>query len=212
MRLSGIVYLHRIIDPRMTHGGMRNLAMFRKLCGTDPLHNVILATSFWGEVNQVRGEQREAELRTNPDYWAGMMAKGSRMRRFENTQDSALMIINELASKATVALDIQKEMCDQGLALVDTAAGEALDHELAEMTKKYAKDMEKLQQEIRDAKEHDKELQDALKKQALRVEKTIDEMHAQQEILKADRRNELRAMEQEFDRRLRRMETESQVC
>ncbi len=33
--LSGIIYLHRISDIRMSGSSIKNLRMFRKLCGTE---------------------------------------------------------------------------------------------------------------------------------------------------------------------------------
>jgi hypothetical protein len=212
MKLTGLVYLHRIIDPRMTHGGMRNLAMFRKLCGSDPMKNVILATTFWGEVDLARAASRENELKTNSDYWAEMIEEGARMAQFKDTKESALDIVLELLPRGKVSLDIQKQMCDEGLSLAQTPAGVALNAELEEIAKKHEEEMQKLKQEMDEAlRAHDNKLHATLKRQSTKYEKKLNDVHAQQEILKETRRNELRAMEQEFDRRLRRMETEKQV-
>ncbi|KAH9205376.1 P-loop containing nucleoside triphosphate hydrolase protein [Leptodontidium sp. 2 PMI_412] len=43
--LSGIIYLHRIIDPRMEGPSLKNLRMMKKLCGANSLSNVVLATT-----------------------------------------------------------------------------------------------------------------------------------------------------------------------
>jgi hypothetical protein len=212
MKLTGIIYLHRIIDPRMTHGGMRNLAMFRKLCGADPMKNVILATTFWGDVNPQVGLSRENELRTNPDYWAEMIDEGARMAQFANTKESALDLVLDLVPKGRISLDIQKQMCDEGLLLAQTHAGVALNADLEEIAKKHAEEMQKLQKEMADAlKVQDSKLHATLQRQSTKYEKKLHQVHAQQEVLKENRRNELRAMEQEFDKRLRRMEMDKQV-
>jgi len=50
IRLSGILYLHRISDRRMTGSAKKNLLMFKKLCGNNALVNVTLATTMWGTV------------------------------------------------------------------------------------------------------------------------------------------------------------------
>lgn len=203
LKLSGIIYMHRIIDPRMTHGGMRNLAMFRKLCGDDPLKNVILATTFWSQVPKGKGEQREEELRSTPEWWGDMVAKGSKLARFDNTRDSALEIISSLIGKEKISLSIQKEMVDQGLDINKTAAGEALNAELEDLTKKFEEDVLKLHEEIRIAKaEHDIELEQALAVQTSRTEKTIENLRSQQENLNEVRREEMKAMQQEMDDRL----------
>lgn len=46
VKLSGIIYLHRITDPRMTGSIRRNLLMFKKLCGEDSFSSVTLATTW----------------------------------------------------------------------------------------------------------------------------------------------------------------------
>jgi len=35
VRLAGIIYLHRITDMRMAGSSLRNLTMFKKLCGDE---------------------------------------------------------------------------------------------------------------------------------------------------------------------------------
>lgn len=214
MKLTGIIYLHRIIDPRMTHGGMRNLAMFRKLCGAEPMSNVILGTTFWSEVKLPIAELRENELRTStdPDYWAEMIEEGARMVRYDNTQAGAKAIVLDMVSRGRINLQIQTEMCDRGLSLADTQAGVALNNELAQLAKQHAEELAKVQKEMQAAIEaQDTKMHSALKRQSTKYEEKVNEMHAQQEVLKADRRNEMRALEQEFDRRLRRIVSEQEV-
>lgn len=45
VKLAGIVYLHRINDTRLGGSAMKNLRMFKKLCGDDALSCVVLATT-----------------------------------------------------------------------------------------------------------------------------------------------------------------------
>src|SRR4051794_37978067 len=49
-RLAGVIYLHRITDPRMGGSALKNLEMFQKLCGTGSLPSVILTTTMWGDL------------------------------------------------------------------------------------------------------------------------------------------------------------------
>jgi hypothetical protein len=46
-KFSGIIYFHRISDPRMEGSTIKQLQLFRELCGDDSgmLKNVILATT-----------------------------------------------------------------------------------------------------------------------------------------------------------------------
>src|SRR5207249_2436104 len=62
VKLTGIIYLHRITDPRIQGSAMRNLRMFKKLCGSDSLGKVVLATTWWGKVDAEIGANREKEL------------------------------------------------------------------------------------------------------------------------------------------------------
>ena len=108
----------------MTHGGMRNLATFRKLCGPDPMKNVILVTRFWAKVTQQEGLEREKQLWTNLDFWGEMIEERAQMARYEHTRESGLAILERLITKGRVSLQIQREMCDEGKSLAQTQAGE----------------------------------------------------------------------------------------
>jgi hypothetical protein len=44
MKLSGLIYVHRISDVLMGGISSRNFRMFRKLCGDDTLKNVVIVT------------------------------------------------------------------------------------------------------------------------------------------------------------------------
>lgn len=58
-KLNGSINLHRITDVRMYGGAMRNLKMFRKLCGPDPIKNVVIASTFWGEISDQEADAHE---------------------------------------------------------------------------------------------------------------------------------------------------------
>lgn len=73
--LTGIIYLHRITDRRMSGSSIRNLDMFKALCGEDAYKHVVLATTMWEQVDLKIGEQRENELKSKPDYWGYMISK-----------------------------------------------------------------------------------------------------------------------------------------
>lgn len=83
IKLSGIIYLHRITDVRMQGSAKKNLFMFKKLCGPDALSNVILATTMWEQVTEDVGVAREKELMSTPDFWGWMVGKGSQVYRHQ---------------------------------------------------------------------------------------------------------------------------------
>ena len=214
MKLSGIVYLQRITDPRMTHGGRANLAMFRALCGDDPLRKVILATTFWGEINNMdRAKDHEAELRTTPEYWGSMLSNKATMTRFHDTQESALNILRGLLkNEERISLKIQQEMVDQDLDLARTTAGETLDKELSAMAERYARDLEDHRRQMDQAlKVRDIELEEIKADQVRRTEDLLQKMQNQREVLNARRRDDIRDRDMQFEARLRKMLHEQEV-
>lgn len=202
LRLSGIIYLYRITDVRLSHGGLANLLMFRALCGDDPLRKVVLATTFWGDVkNLERAREHEEELKTTPEYWGDMLSKKATMTQFHDTQESALNILRSLLEREEkISLKIQKEMVDEDLDLGRTSAGETLNRELNRMAEKYAKDLERHKADMRAALEaRDYEMQEIKQEQTRRTENLLQTMQNQQEVLNANRRDELRERDMLLD-------------
>jgi hypothetical protein len=193
----------------MEGSALRNLKMFRKLCGDEPLGNVILCTTFWGKVDAATGAQREDELRTNREFWGSMIARGSRMVRFTDRQ-SGLDIVSDLLEKSPIILDIQRELVDQEKNLIETAAGITVNEELLREEAKHAAEREKIQEEMREAlKQKDDELQQILEEQQERLDRRLDKIHRQQEQLKACSRAERKEMELEMEKKMREMQLNS---
>jgi hypothetical protein len=214
IRLSGIIYLQRITDPRITHGGRANLALFRALCGDDPLRKVVLATTFWGEMNNLdRARQHEEELKTNPEYWGDMLTKKATMTRFHDTQESAFQILRGLMqNEEKISLKIQTEMVDYKLDLDKTTAGESLNQELTRMAAKYAKDLDRHKEEVKAAlMARDLELQEIKADQVRKTKELLHKMQNQKETLNARRRDELRMQDMKFDAHFQRLVKEQEV-
>jgi len=201
-RLSGIVYLHSLMNVRMEGSALRNLKMFRQLCGNEPLKNVILATSFWGDVPQQDALRREEQLRSTPDFWGDMLDRGSTMQRLVD-RNSALRIIELLVQKPKVTLKIQHELVEDRKSLVDTAAGQEVNEELMRLQEKHKEELERVQKELREAmEERDQEMQLILEQQQRKLDKHIDAVKQQQDMLLYDRRAERRNLENEYQSRL----------
>jgi hypothetical protein len=153
VQLSGIIYLHRIIDPRMQGSAKRNLVMFKKLCGDSALKNVILGTTMWDKVDEAEGIRREEELATTPDFWGWMLSKGSVMRRHENTRASALELIDEIVNRnSTVVLELQEEMVGANMPLRDTGVGKELKSEIEKELERYKKEMDRVRAEMEESR------------------------------------------------------------
>jgi hypothetical protein len=96
--------------------------MFRHLCGTDALTNVILTTTNWDRVSDELGSRREAQLMSV--FWKPMIDHGSQVARFHPlTYESAWDIIDRVDTNPNrPALTVQREMVDEGKRLHETAA------------------------------------------------------------------------------------------
>lgn len=199
MKLTGIIYLHDITKNRMTHGGLANLVMFQHLCGEEPLKNVILATTRWsGDPNARQDAERcEKELVEKPEYWGNMINNKAKWTRFENTQRSALEIIDDLMKKDTVTLAIQDEMVNQGMAVSKTAAGSTLSEDMIRVRQELE---DKLEKEVAQIKaQHNEALKEYQKAQAEKTEKAIERLKDQQERLRADDKDRRRMFEMNID-------------
>jgi hypothetical protein len=151
--LTGIIYLHRIMDPRLGGKALQNLKMFKSLCGKKAMSKVVLATTFWSHVNAATGTDREKELEKN-EFWGSMIERGSKVLRQDNGRVSARSIIeylvkNRTPANASVALAIQKEMVDDRKTLDQTGAGQEMNAQILTMRKEYEEKIANLRADLR---------------------------------------------------------------
>ncbi|KAH8692286.1 P-loop containing nucleoside triphosphate hydrolase protein [Talaromyces proteolyticus] len=147
IKLTEIIYFHRISDVRMPGSAVRNILMFKKLCGEHALKHVVLATSMWDKVSEDEGVKREKDLVERPEWWGGMINKGSRMFRHRGDRASAERLLKQFLSVAApTVLHLQRQMVDEEMRLDQTSAGIELEHVLA-------REREKFQRELSEAKE-----------------------------------------------------------
>jgi predicted GTPase len=169
IQLAGIVYLHRIIDPRVGGASLKNLRMFKKLCGSKGLSCVVLATTMWSQVSPAEGERRENELKSKQEFWGEMIKQGSTVMRQDQAEVSAIKIIQYILGKRRrMVLDIQEEMAS-GKTLDETSAGRELEAELDRMRKQHEAEMRELRSEMIEAqRQNDRRSQEEIT--AIRVE------------------------------------------
>ena len=158
--LAGIIYLHRITDRRMQGTNVKNLKMFKKLCGEKAYKHVVLATTMWDDIPTYdEGIKRERELINTKEWWGHMYEQGSKILRHNGERDSALAVIAELVnSSGPVVLQIQREMVEEHKDLEDTAAGQEVEKELQDAQEKFRANIRGVEEEHRkamEAKDHD---------------------------------------------------------
>ncbi|KAF9531055.1 P-loop containing nucleoside triphosphate hydrolase protein [Crepidotus variabilis] len=61
-KLAGVIYMHRISDPRLGTTTISNVKRALKVVKKMPRKNVVIATSFWNQVDEAEGIQRTKEL------------------------------------------------------------------------------------------------------------------------------------------------------
>ena len=147
--------------------------MFRELCGESTLKNVALVTNMWGEVAQEDGEEREEELTTN--FFKQVLDKGAQLARHHNTVQSAHDIIRRVMKNRPAALQIQRELVDEGKDIINTAAGEVINKELNERIRRHQVELEAVKEEMEQAmKDKDEETRRELEEETRKLQEHID--------------------------------------
>ncbi|KAI5980810.1 P-loop containing nucleoside triphosphate hydrolase protein [Pisolithus marmoratus] len=177
IKLTGVIYTHRITDNRMSGSVCKNLDLFGRLCGERAAERVRLVTTMWDKVkNRDTAEGRVSQLETN--FWEPLISVGARHKRFEeNSSTCAWKIVEDLMGEGG-ALLIQEELVDADRRLNETTAGQGLYTQFQKLLHEQKETIKQLQEEAKAQK--DPELAKELEVQRQRVEaelrKTSDEM------------------------------------
>lgn len=150
IKLSGILYMHRITDNRMAGSPYRNLRMFGELCGDRAIEKVALVTTMWDRVGPALGESRESELLKR--YWAQMIDHRATHWRFNNSESSAWdIIIKSVVQKNQTrqVLLLQEELVDLKKRINETKAGKALYAELYSFLEKQQENVRRLEDQAK---------------------------------------------------------------
>ena len=123
-KFSGILYLHNICDPRVGGSLQRNfMTMFKKLCGPDPLKNVVVVTTFWDKIELVQGVALETELKTKDRFFKGLVEGKSKYVRSGKFPPGEIpkgpeflppiSIVSKLVALDPVFLEMQEELAER---------------------------------------------------------------------------------------------------
>ncbi|KAJ3981023.1 lipoxygenase [Lentinula detonsa] len=153
-QLNGLVYLHRISDPRFGAQASRNLKIFQNICGTKAYKNITVLTTFWDSVSTEEGLMREEQLKST--FFNHIVAQGARFMRHDRSTQSALEIITHILTLTPTDVQIQEEIRIGGKGLEDTAAGSIHREEVERVLAKHKQEIASLGEEINTIK-HDNE-------------------------------------------------------
>ena len=135
-KLSGIIYMHRIVDTRIQGTARSSMNMFRRLCGPNYFANVVLATSFWSQIDVSEGAKRERELCDNDDFWGLLVKRGSKVCRvgYGPREDQKLLL--RIAKNKKALIQAQEEM-QSGVNMAETSAAREVNKNVADWAKIY---------------------------------------------------------------------------
>ena len=204
-KLSGVIYVHRISDKRFTGAARQNFDMFRQLCGDETLKNVVLVTNMWDEVSPEDGQDRENQLSSR--FFKPVLDKGARLARHHNTTESAHNIIRMIIENHPIALQIQRELVDEQRDIVDTTAGEVLNHEINELIRQHQVKLKEVQEEMASVlSEKDEEIHE-LEEEKEKMQKDIERMKKSSDEMASKYAEEKQRMEAKVKKMMKEMKS-----
>lgn len=213
-QLAGIIYMHRITDNRLAGSSLRNIKMFKELCGEDAYKYVVLCTSMWGSAEDHNtAVARERQLKEEDGFWGLMHARGSLIMRWDKDTASASEIIERLLERrqknGSVILQIQRELVDEGRELSYTSAGQEVNRELTDAMKKWSEEIKALRTDHEEAMEtRDRQLAERLKAQELELQHKLQKADKAQKALKVNLEHLLREKTKEFEKKQEQLQDE----
>ncbi|KAL8924263.1 MAG: hypothetical protein Q9172_002776 [Xanthocarpia lactea] len=187
-QISGIIFIQAINEPRMTGSMMRNLTILRLLVGEENLEHCVLVTTKWGLEELDVAERREAELIQTRDYWGWFLAEGAVIERYGDSQESAREITRAAAQQGEFVPRLMQEYAIEGIKLYATAAGRAINGDVARARERNEQELEKLRAEYKSAMDDDNaESTAALNAVWLRIEESLKVIDEETEQLRATR-------------------------
>lgn len=154
-RITGIFYLHRIIDPRMGGSSMKSLTLFKLLVGAAAMPLVRLVSTRWNDLGAnesdlERGNTLEKQLCTSQKYWGSCLSEGALAMRHYGDQASAQAVVESVLNRdatSTARLSIIQELRDKKLPLLETGVGRFLSEDTDRLARQYEADIANLKHE-----------------------------------------------------------------
>ena len=98
----GIIYLHQIIDTRVSGLSKKIIKVIQDLVGVEAFPYIVLALIIWQTLTDNNTAYKivikyKAELQYIEDFWGVIYCGGSKIIRWDRSQDSALAIVDFLS-------------------------------------------------------------------------------------------------------------------
>ena len=146
-KLSGLIYLQRISDPRFSGQSSRNLRIFRELCGPAAYKNVVVLTTYWDQVpTHKAGVMREEQLKSR--FFAKLVEGGAQFMRHDRTVESTRKVLRHILPISPTITQIQTEIRKEGKGLMETAAGSVCREGVEKALANYKKEIAELTAEM----------------------------------------------------------------
>jgi hypothetical protein len=177
-RVDGVIYLHPIVDPRMSGAALKSLGIFQRICGKKYFPHIALVSTKWeslkGDEARIAAKHREKDLIEKSEFWAGLVGQGSMHFQHDASIKSAMKIVNFLLMRrCQVPLMLQLEM-RLGKTLAETEAGSFVEGEILKMKENYEREVERLMTEFKQVQvEGDLREEESLLEQTKAVEAKI---------------------------------------
>ncbi|KAI4219270.1 MAG: hypothetical protein L6R36_008438 [Xanthoria steineri] len=198
-QISGIIFMQAINESRMTGTKMRNLAILRLLVGEGNMEHCVLVTTKWGLEESDVAERREAELIQTKDYWGCFLAEGAGIERYGDSHESALVIMQASTRRGRFVPRLMQEYAVDGMELSATAAGRAIEGDVARARERNEQELETLRAEYKSAMdEDDAKSTAAVNAVRLRIEslKVLDEETEQLHATRSEAQKQLDEFEE----------------
>ncbi|CAE7189157.1 unnamed protein product [Rhizoctonia solani] len=189
-QITGILYLHRITDNRMSGASIRALSLFEKICGNHAMRNAVIVTNMWSTPRDPQEESREEQLKT--EYFKNAILNGAKVARRGGTGPvSAQAILSLLLNCTPVELQLQTELGIRRLPLDGTEAGALVDQNLRQRLERQEREKVELEEELQAAREErDRRAQEQLERFKRDKEEEVRLLRQQLDILRSARQHQ----------------------
>ena len=164
-KLSGVIYIHRISDERVTGIAGWDFGIFRELCDDTTLKNLVLVTNVWSRASRDIGEAVESELAGT--LFRPALDEGAQMIRYRNNAQYTHNIIRKITKNHPIMSQIQRELVGEPKDVIGTATVEAANQELDEQIRHHQAEPKAIREDItRVSKEKDEETRQDMEEEA----------------------------------------------